>query len=548
MLKTIFQTAHTHICQKLSFRLRVALLLIFVVSIQLILVTVFFHLTLSKSLEHQFRTKAVIQAREIAHNKVLIHNIEQHNVAAIQQTVHELQAISDADFIVVGNKEGIRLAHPDSDKVGFPMQGGDNVRALKYGEYYSSLRKGSLGFAIRGKSAIINQHDEIIGVVSVGYLVNSISDWLAFYSYPLFYAVFALLILSMLGAWLFTKHIKQQMFDMEPEEIALSLRLHSSILQSVYEGIIAVSTQGNILSVNHRALKTLGIAHPPKYLLGRAITEFVTPASFFMGSNSLGQIDINEQQDELITCNGETLVANRVNIWDHERHIGWVVSFRRRDDINTLTSQISQIRQHTENLRVLSHEYTNRLSTIGGLVQIGAYDEAIQAIQKETQNQQQLIDYITQTFCSRIIAGLLLGKYSRAKELGLQLEFDPLCQMQKQPQCMSSDELAAILGNLLDNAFEATLKNDSSNKTISLLLTDASDELVIEVADNGTGIPEEISDSLFSKGVSSKEQPGHGIGLYLVHRLVTQANGSILIDHAEPKGTIFSIFIPNVST
>ncbi|MDW6003891.1 ATP-binding protein [Vibrio mangrovi] len=548
MFKTIFQVAHTQICQKLSFRLRVALLLIFVISIQLTLVTVFFHITLSKSLEHQIRTKAVIQAREIAHNKVLIQNIEHHNVEDIQKTVRELQGISDADFIVIGNKKGIRLAHPDSDKVGFPMQGGDNVRALKYGEYYSSLREGSLGFAIRGKSAIINRQNEIIGVVSVGYLVNSISDWLAFYSYPLFYAVFALLILSTLGAWLFTKHIKQQMFDMEPEEIALSLRLQSSVLQSVYEGIIAVNTSGEILSVNTRALKTLGIVHPPKYLLGRMITEFVTPASFFMGTDPHGKADTSDQQDELITCNGETLIANRVNIWDHEKNIGWVVSFRRRDDINTLTSQISQIQQHTENLRVLSHEYANRLSTIGGLVQIGAYDEAIQAIRKETQNQQQLIDYIAQTFCSRIVAGLLLGKYSRAKELGLQLEFDPLCQMQKEPQGISSDELAAILGNLLDNAFEATLKNDNSNKVISLLLTDASDELVIEVADNGTGIPEEISDSLFTKGVSSKEQPGHGIGLYLVHRLVTQANGTILTDHAEPKGTIFSIFIPNVST
>ncbi|MBF4333613.1 ATPase, partial [Vibrio anguillarum] len=74
---------------------------------------------------------------------------------------------------------------------------------------------------------------------------------------------------------------------------------------------------------------------------------------------------------------------------------------------------------------------------------------------------------------------------------------------------------------------------------------DNGEELVIEVADNGNGIPADIAQTLFLKGVSSKNQQGHGIGLYLVHRFVTQAHGSILIDSAEPQGTIFSIFIPN---
>ncbi|NMS31429.1 ATP-binding protein, partial [Vibrio parahaemolyticus] len=64
---------------------------------------------------------------------------------------------------------------------------------------------------------------------------------------------------------------------------------------------------------------------------------------------------------------------------------------------------------------------------------------------------------------------------------------------------------------------------------------------------NGTGIPDEIAESLFDKGITSKSQPGHGIGLYLVHQLVNNAGGAILVDDAEPTGTIFSLFIPNES-
>jgi len=404
--------------------------------------------------------------------------------------------------------------------------------------------------AIRGKSAIIDRDGEIVGVVSVGYLLDSISDWMMFYSYPVIFALVLLMLFSTLGALLFTRHIKQQMFNMEPEEIAMNLHLQHSILQSVYEGIIATDLKGQILSVNSKALSTLGIAHQPQNVIGRNIQEFVTPAAFFLGANAFGdfeKVQPETLQDELITCNGETLVASRVNITDNNLQIGWVVSFRRRNDFNTLTSQITQIRQHNDNLRVISHEYANRLSTIGGLIQIGAYDEAMHAIRKETESKQKLIDFISQTFRSKVIAGLLLGKYSRARELGLTLEFDPMCQLTQQPDCLSPDELAAILGNLLDNAFEATLKNPVSSQLITLLLMDTTEELVIEVSDNGTGIPDEISNTLFAKGVSSKTQPGHGIGLYLVHQYVTQAKGTILIDEAEPQGTIFSIFIPNKS-
>ncbi len=188
-----------------------------------------------------------------------------------------------------------------------------------------------------------------------------------------------------------------------------------------------------------------------------------------------------------------------------DRHVGWVISFRLRNELSILTSQLTQIRQHTDNLRVLSHEHANRLSTVGGLIQIGAYDEAVKAIRSETETHQQLIDFISQTFRSKVIAGLLLGKFSRAKELGLTLEFDPCSLLQGEPVNISADELAAVVGNLLDNAFEATLNNPNSAKEISILLTDASDELVIEVADNGTGIPDNIVDSLFAKGVSSKK-------------------------------------------
>ena len=535
-----------------SFQQRIFQFLLMILGVQLFFTIIFFHNALNNSLEYQITSKALIQAQTIASDPNFIALMQHKDKKQIQAYAKRLQTISDADFIVIGDKNGIRIAHPDMKKVGFPMVGGDSLRALEKGDSYTTIREGSLGMAIRGKSGIVAPQGEILGVVSVGYLLTSVSERLMLYFYPAIFTIILLLFFSLFGAWVLAKHIKRQMFDMEPEEIAMSLHLKRSILQSVYEGIVAVSTKGEILSVNLNALQTLGIAQTPEYLIGRSINEFITPASFFLGANSFGEFTTdadtqNTHQDELITCNGETLIVNRVNIYDKEEHIGWVVSFRPRNDYNTLTSRVAQIHLHNENLRVLNHEYANRLSTISGLIQIGAYDEAIQTIRHESEEQQNLIDFITQNFKSKVIAGLLLGKYSRAKELGLTLQFDPTCQLQENRTDLSSDELAAILGNLLDNAYEATLNNLNSNKIIQLLLLNTNKELIIEIADNGTGITDEMSETLFTKGVSSKKHAGHGIGLYLIHKYVTQVDGYILIDKAEQQGTIFSIFIPNKS-
>ncbi len=540
------QAIHHRLCANLSFRQRVWGLLFVVVSSLLLLVGCYFHYILSDTLHSQISTRAVAQAREIASDPIFIQAMETNDLDTIHRQIERLTKISDADFIVAGDKNGIRLSHPDPEKVGFPMQGGDSARALEEGDYYYSVREGSLGFAIRGKSPVFSPQGEIIGVVSVGYLLDTISTLILRYSIPFFTALTGIFFCSSIGAWWFTKHIKSQMYGMEPEEIAMSLHVQNSVFEAVYEGIVAVDNQGHIISVNQHALKILGIPYHPNQLQGQKIEEHITPVDFFIGIKMNDDSDNLEQQHKEITCNGEALIATRVEIWENEQHSGWVISFRPKNDLSVLTSQLTHIRQQADNLRVVSHEYANKLSTISGLIQIGAYEEALQATREETETHQQFVDFITAAFRSKVVAALLLGKYSRARELGLTLEFDPSCLLQRQPVRITEDELAAIIGNLLDNAYEATLKNPDSNKCVSIFLSDDNGkELVLEVADNGIGIPAEIADTLFDRGITSKGKPNHGIGLYLVHQYVIKADGYILIDDAEPSGTIFSIFIPN---
>lgn len=68
----------------------------------------------------------------------------------IQPIAEKIRRETGAEFIVVGNKEGIRYSHPLASEIGKRMEGGDNARAIQEGEYYVSEAAGSLGLSIRG--------------------------------------------------------------------------------------------------------------------------------------------------------------------------------------------------------------------------------------------------------------------------------------------------------------------------------------------------------------------------------------------------------------
>lgn len=155
-----------------TFRTKVFLLLFILLILQMSVMVWHFDRTLYDSIKHQVGTRALIQAKEIASDPELIKQVEQKNIAQLKPHIQRLSRISDASFIVIGDEKGIRLSHPVEERIGYAMQGGDNTGVLERGESYVTLREGSLGYGVRGKTPIFDANKNIIGVVSVGYLLN----------------------------------------------------------------------------------------------------------------------------------------------------------------------------------------------------------------------------------------------------------------------------------------------------------------------------------------------------------------------------------------
>ncbi|NIF37452.1 sensor histidine kinase [Enterobacter sp. Tr-810] len=484
--------------------------------------------------------RAKIQAEEIALIPTLRNEVEQKDIKSIHDFMQKIAAHSDASFIVIGDNKGQHLFHSVfADRVGTTLVGGDNEEVLQ-GKSTTTIRKGGLGISLRSKAPIFNDAGQVVGIVSVGYLTSYLDTITVNKVVNILIAAVLLLIALFIFSWFFTRSIKKQIFSLEPREIGLLVRQQKAMMESIYEGVIAIDDDLRIEVINQAARKLLGLSQPARELRGQLISQVIDPVPFFAPQTMLAK----DTHDEICRFNDLTVIASRVRIMLENSLQGWVITFRDRNEIDTLSAQLSQVKRYVDNLRIMRHEQLNRMTTLSGLLHMGRYEEAIGYIQAQSEHAQELLDFISSRFSSPTLCGLLLGKTARAREKGVELNFDPACRMDTVFQPLHEAELISIIGNLLDNAIEATQRSALPHAPVEVLIKLNEQELIIEVADQGVGITPEIRERIFERGITTKTRGDHGIGLYLIESYVTQAGGSIEVADNMPRGAIFSLFIP----
>lgn len=101
-------------------------------------------------------------------------------------------------------------------------------------------------------------------------------------------------------------------------------------------------------------------------------------------------------------------------------------------------------------------------------------------------------------------------------------------------------ELRALLGNVVNNAIEAT----NSGGQISLTAYDAGGEISISVVDNGHGISSEILNKIFENGFTFGKPGGTGIGLFHAKQWIESWGGKIKVTSQLESGTTITIALP----
>ena len=102
------------------------------------------------------------------------------------------------------------------------------------------------------------------------------------------------------------------------------------------------------------------------------------------------------------------------------------------------------------------------------------------------------------------------------------------------------DMLQQVFHNLLLNAQQATEQINNPKISVSLTRLEASQEVVIQITDNGVGISAEQQERIFTPYFTTKSS-GSGIGLSVVRQIIEKHNGSIRFESVLNQGTAFYI-------
>jgi signal transduction histidine kinase len=115
------------------------------------------------------------------------------------------------------------------------------------------------------------------------------------------------------------------------------------------------------------------------------------------------------------------------------------------------------------------------------------------------------------------------------------------------PLLFSGDQLLIkiMLSNLVDNA----VKYAEKGTPISIEASASGHQLVLQILDNGSGIPDSEKKRVFEKfyrmgNEATRQTKGTGLGLYLCQRIAVEHGGKISIFDNTPTGTILKIILP----
>jgi len=494
----------------------------------------------SSILEEYIGRNALNVSKTVSLTTVVHEGLKNKNSTQIQLYAESVRKATGARFVVVGDHEGRRYSHPVPERIGKLMVGGDNPRALERGEAYVSKAVGTLGPSMRGKVPIFANSGKVIGVVSVGYLQETVESVTEGYLQRVLLWVFGLFLFGGIGTWLIARNVKQSIFGLEPVEIARLFRERNAILDSIREGVVAINDKGQVTMLDHEAAKILKI--PPESGIGTSI-ESILPQTRMLEVLKSGE----EQFDQEMIIGGIEVIVNRVPIWQNGRVAGVVSSFRRKDEIDRMAQELTQIQEYSEVLRTQTHEYSNKLHTLAGLIQLGSHQEALDLIGRETSGYQELLGTLAETVPEPLLSAIILGKYNRAQELRINFQLDPESRMIDIPKKINREKIVTILGNLLENALEAAQENTSGKRTVQLSMTDFGNDLIFEVEDSGSGIEDESVDLSLQHGFTTKSGTGRGIGLSLVHENLKYLGGHLTVVRSSLGGMRFTIYIPKHS-
>ncbi|MEK8129101.1 sensor histidine kinase [Paenibacillus filicis] len=452
----------------------------------------------------------------------------------IQPTAERIRIINDVDYIVVMDMAMVRWSHPSEARIGERSHGEDEHSAFAEHTYLSKA-KGEKGTALRAFVPVMNEAHDQVGVVLVGQMVPSLRDVIGELGGQMYVTLFLSLLFGVWGSWMLSRHIKEQMFRLEPDEIAQLLVERTATFNAMHEGVIAIDSRERVTVFNDKAKSML---HIQGEVLGRQIRE-VLPSTRLPEILALDHGVYNEE----LHMGPVIIMSNRVPIKVRNTTVGAVAIFQDRTEVTRIAEELTGVKAFIDALRVQNHEHMNKLHTIGGLIQLDHKQKALDYLFQTIEDRSEQNSFIASKIADESVAGLLLGKISRGRELGIEVRLDPESRMKRFPERFDPHDMVIILGNLVENAFDALMSREG-HREIFISIAQDEELLSILVEDNGSGMSAEAKRRMLERGFSTKTGPHQGIGLFLIGQIVHKCGGTLDVESEPGAGTSFILTFP----
>jgi two-component system sensor histidine kinase DcuS len=487
----------------------------------------------SNAARDNLQATALAVARTLANAPEIKHGLAIPTTSgSIQPLTQAVIARNDLLFAVVTDMQGIRYSHPNPALIGQRFIGDDLQPAL-YGKENTAINHGVLGLAMRVFTPVYDSQHKQTGVVVVGISLSKVDAQINRSRWSVLWTLLFTVVVATLGIWRLVHVLKRVLLGLEPYEISALYKQRQAMLESLKEGVIATDAEGRVTLLNNAARRMLFTdTTDPEHTADNAILMTLLQEVVRTG------VAIPDRE---LGCNGLLLLSNTVPVRSQGVVIGAISTFRDKTEVSQLLQRLDGMVNYVDALRTTSHEFMNKLHVILGLLSMKSYDKLEEYVLQTAHNYQRDIGAIQHRIKSPVVAGFLLGKINSAKERGFVVTLAEQSQVPDNPNEKQVMVLVTVLGNLIENAFDAM--SDQAEGEVSLLLHSMNGWLVCEVSDDGPGIPAAHLPLIFNKGFSTKGD-NRGVGLFLASQQLHDLGGTLTVESEPGVFTQFYVHLP----
>ena len=452
---------------------------------------------------------------------------------ALEALAAEVQERTGALFVVITDDEGIRLAHPDPDRLGEVVS--TSFEEALAGRESVGWESGTLGESARAKVPVRGPGGTTpVGEVSVGFARASVFGELPLLILGIVVAAAAAVAVGVAASLVLRRRLERLTLGLQPEELAGLVQNQAAVLDGVGDGVLATAPDGTVTVINSTAAELLG-AHD---IVGRNVRGLGLP------SPVLAAILAPGASAEPLLLGDRVVFVDTHPVSRAQRDLGLIAVIRDRTDIVGLTERLETVAAMTNALRVQRHEFANRLHVTAGLIDAGRVGDARAYLDEIRDVTDEEIAPALKELGEPFLESFLEAKAVHAAERGVRLRVgeDSLVL----GMVHSPEDVATVLGNLIDNAVTAAVRGDEP-RWVDVELLDEADTLVVSVSDSGPGM---AGDDI-PAGASEPDPDavhGRGIGLPLAREIAARLGGRVWLADAggDGAGAIFCARMPGV--